>query len=287
LAVAAARAGRRALVIEVQEAAGLAAAFGRPALPEGEVYPGVKATFVAPDEALLEYLESHGMRRISKRLVSTGALDVVATAVPGMREILLLGKVKALQRQQVADVIIVDGPAAGHAVTFFLSPKGLLDAVRLGPIRDQATDVIEMLADPARCQVLLVTIPEETPVNEVVETAEALRTTVGLTLGPVVVNGCYPDTGVADVSDPERIRADASAADVSIADSEIDHLAAAATFRAVRQDLQRHQLARLTERLDRPQVQLPFVFRTDIGPGELELLADALVAGMRATPVPS
>jgi anion-transporting ArsA/GET3 family ATPase len=287
LAVAAARAGRKALVVEVQGASGLAATFGRPALPAtGEVYPGVRALALAPDEALVEYLENHGMKRLSKRLVSSGILDVVATAVPGMREILLLGKVKALQRQRVADVIIVDGPAAGHAVTFLLSPKGLLDAVRLGPVRDQAIDVNEMLADPERCQVLLVTIPEETPVNEVAETAEALRSSVGLALGPVVVNGCYPDTGV-EAFDPESIRADAQAIDVTIADAELDHLAAAAAFRARRHELQRHQVDRLADRLDRPQVHLPYVFTTDIAPPELELLADALTAGMQATPVAS
>jgi anion-transporting ArsA/GET3 family ATPase len=288
LAVAAARAGRRALVVEVQGASGLAAAFGRPALPaSGEVYPGVKALALAPDEALVEYLENHGMKRLSKRLVSSGMLDMVATAVPGMREILLLGKVKALHRQRVADVIVVDGPAAGHAVTFLLSPKGLLDAVRLGPIRDQATDVTEMLADPERCQVLLVTIPEETPVNEVAETAEALSSDVGVALGPVVVNGCYPDTGLDGASGPERIRADAAAVGMSVDDEVLDHLAAAAAFRARRHELQRHQLVRLADRLDRPQVELPYVFTTDIGPPELELLADALTAGMRATPVAS
>jgi anion-transporting ArsA/GET3 family ATPase len=287
LAVAAARAGRRALVIEIQADSGLATAFGRPALPaDGEVYPGVRAELIAPDEALLEYLHNHGMKRISKRLVSSGILDVVATAVPGMREILLLGKVKALQRRQVADVIIVDGPAAGHAVTFLLSPQGLLDAVRLGPVRDQAVDVTEMLADPDRCQVLLVTIPEETPVNEVVETAEALQASVGLNLGPVVVNGCYPDSGVTSVG-PGGIRADAEAAGLSIAGEEIDHLASAAAFRCRRRELQRHQLSRLSGRLERSQVRLPYVFSTDIGPPELELLADALTEGMRALPVPS
>src|SRR5678809_1114712 len=98
------------------------------------------------------------MKRISRRLVSSGALDVVATAVPGMKDILVLGKVKALQRARVADVIVVDGPATGHAVTFFLSPQGMLDAVRVGPVRTQAVEVTEMLADPDRTSIVLVTI---------------------------------------------------------------------------------------------------------------------------------
>src|SRR2546425_179085 len=151
LAVAAARAGRRALLVELEGKSGLASMFGFDAISgEVEAYPGVTVLPLAPDDALTEYLETHGLRRMSKRLVHSGALDIVATAVPGMKEILVLGKVKALQRAGAADVIVVDGPAAGHAVNFLLSPKGILDAVRVGPVLTQAVEVTEMLADPDR-----------------------------------------------------------------------------------------------------------------------------------------
>ena len=63
---------------------------------------------------------------------------LVATAVPGMKDILVLGKVKGLESSRAADLIIVDAPAAGHAITFLTSARGLLDAVRVGPIRTQA-----------------------------------------------------------------------------------------------------------------------------------------------------
>jgi anion-transporting ArsA/GET3 family ATPase len=280
LAVAAARAGKRALLVELEGKSGLAALFGRGELDEEtEVYPRLSVLPLAPDEALIEYLEDHGLGRLSKRLISSGALDIVATAVPGMKEILVLGKVKALQRAKAADVIIVDGPAAGHAVTFLVSPKGLLDAVRVGPVLTQAVEVSEMLADPDRAQVLLVTVPEETPVNETVETAAAISETIGLSL--VVVNGVYPERGL-DGADPERIRADAAEADVFVPDREVEHLARAAAFLISRRALQSEQLDRLAERLDLPQVRLPFVFDADLGVRELEVLADALAQGLQA-----
>ena len=75
---------------------------------------------------------------------------------------------------------MLDAPAAGHAITFLQSANGLLDAVDVGPINTQARDVVEMLSDPARTQVVLVTLPEETPVNELVETAFALEDRVGV-----------------------------------------------------------------------------------------------------------
>src|SRR5919204_515482 len=105
----------------------------------------------------------------------TGALEVVATAVPGMKDILVLGKVKSLEESRAADLLIVDAPAAGHAITFLLSARGLLDAVQVGPVRKQAQDVLDLISDPSRCEVVLVTIPEETPVNELIDTAFAIE----------------------------------------------------------------------------------------------------------------
>ncbi|MGH9004503.1 MAG: ArsA family ATPase [Acidimicrobiia bacterium] len=282
LATAATRAGRTALVVELEGKSGLAATFGRPNLEDREFapFPGLQVLPIAPDEALVEYLEGHGLGRISKRLMSTGAIDVVSTAVPGMKDILVLGKVKALQRERAADVIIVDGPAAGHAVTFLLSPKGLLDAVRVGPVLTQAMEVTEMLTDPDRARVMLVTLPEETPVNETVETAGVLMDVAGLSLAPLVVNGLYPDRTLD--TDPERIRALAAAAGVPVTDTEIDHLALAAEFHTRRRALQTGQLERLEATLDLPQVRLPFLFSADLGPPQLEVLADALTAGLGA-----
>ena len=79
-------------------------------------------------------------------------------------------------------------PPPGHAITFLMAPANLLKLVRGGPIRSQAAEVAELLSDPARSQVILVTLPETTPVNEVIETADALEHDGGLRLGPVVVN---------------------------------------------------------------------------------------------------
>src|SRR5262249_61726575 len=123
----------------------------------------VRGRTLAPAEALVDYLEAHGMRRISKRLVRSGALEVVSSAVPGMKDILVLGKVKSLEQNRAADLILIDAPAAGHAITFLMSPRGLADAVRVGPVSQQSTEAIERLSDPARRHVILLTLPADTP----------------------------------------------------------------------------------------------------------------------------
>ena len=141
----------------------------------------------APD-ALDDYLREHGFGRVATRLSKTGVIDVVGTAAPGIDDIVVLGKIKQLERAGEYDLIVVDGPAAGHAITFLTAASGLADSVTGGPIRTQADEVLEMLHDPARCQVVLVALPEATPVNEVIETAYALEDEVGVQLGPIVLN---------------------------------------------------------------------------------------------------
>ena len=282
LAITAARAGKSVLVVEVEGKSGLPSMFGTPALGYNEIdlEPGIRARFLTPDAALIDYLVSHGMKRISKRLAASGALDVVATAVPGMKDILVLGKVKSLEEQRVADLLIVDAPAAGHAVTFLLSARGLLDAVRVGPIRKQAQDVVDLISDPKRCQVLLVTLAEETPVSEVVDTAFAIEDRAGVALGPVIVNGCFPPLPVAVSANVSAVMNDAHAAGRFVSDREAEDLAHAAGFIEERQALQRVQVERLRARLPLPQIELPFVFEPDITRDQLGTLADAFARGI-------
>jgi anion-transporting ArsA/GET3 family ATPase len=272
MAVAASRLGRRVLVVELEGASGLGPLLGAssplgvadvvlraPSTGSGEVLGRV----VSPGDALTDYLNDHGMRRLSARLARTGVIDVVATAAPGLDDILVLGKVKQLERSGDYDLILLDAPAAGHAVTFLRSAKGLADAVTVGPIATQAKDVLELLGDASRCQVVLVTLPEEMPVNEVVSTAFTLEDEVGVQLGPIVVNALYP----------ERRRLAKALAEH---DSD-DDLADAARFRLARQAQQDEQVARLSAELPLAQVHLPFRFTAGLSPDDIEALAGALL----------
>ncbi len=288
LARAAAERGLSSLILEVEGKSGLASMFASPTFAYDEVIlteadddaglAAVRARTVTPDDALVEYLEDSGMGRISKRLLSSGALDMVATAVPGIRDILVLGKIKQMERAGLADVLILDAPAAGHAISFLQSASGLVDAVRLGPINAQARDVLDLLGDPARCQVILVTLPEETPVNELVETAYQLEDRVGVSLGPVVVNGCYPVLSGLDTNPTSA----AATAGTSLRAGEAASLTEAAAFRAERMALQREQVERLDEALPLPQLHLPYLFDAELGPRQLGQLADALLVGVEA-----
>ena len=231
---------------------------GKPALAK-LIGDDVGFLALTPAAALAEYLDTHGLGRVAKRLATSGVIDVVATAAPGIDDIVVLGKVKQLEQSGKFDLIVVDGPAAGHAITFLMAPVNLLKLVRGGPIRSQATEVSELLTDPARSQVVLVTLPETTPVNEVLETAEALQRQGSLRLGPVVVNAF--DEG-------EDLLAERAADDSS--------LRAAAEFRNARRALHRREATRLAETLDRPQIRLPLVAAASIDTNAIGQLAALL-----------
>lgn len=252
LARAAADAGRRVLVVELD---------GKPAL--AGLVPDLDVKSISAAAALEEYLHEHGFRVIAKRLASTGVIDVVGTAAPGIHDLVVLGKLKQLERSGAWDLIVVDGPAAGHAITFLTSAAGLRDAVRSGPVRSQADDVVEMLGDHARCQVVLVTLPETTPVNELLETVELLRAKVAVRLGPVIVN--QVDDGPV-LPDPVQVSFGRTR-------KHVDDARAAAAFRRTRQAAQAHELDRLGEALASEAIRLPAILTADLEPGDIAHLA--------------
>ena len=289
LALAAARAGVDVLVVALDDSGDLPALFGR-AEPFGydevvlhEGVPGrVRARVLTSRAALLEYLDDHGLRRVSRRLADSGVLEVIATAIPGIEEVLVLGKVKQIERERQAELVVIDAPATGHALSFLTSPTGLADAARGGPLRQQAEQVLELIGDASRCQAVLVALPEETPVNELIETAYQLEDRVGVALGPVVVNGCYPDLDGLDV-DP--IAAARAAGAPPPTPEEAQQLIRAARFRLARHRAQQEQLERLSAKLPLAQLRLPYLFEEALGPEAVGRLADVLAASVRGLDV--
>ena len=259
IARAAADTGLRVLVVELD---------GKPVL--ATLVPGIEVRSIAASDALDEYLREKGFTRVAKRLASSGVIDLISTAAPGIDDIVVLGKIKQLERSGEWDLIVVDGPAAGHAITFLTSAKGMLDAVRGGPVYAQAKDVMELLGDPERCQVVLVTLPETTPVNEVIETTATLVDRVGVRLGPVVINEVDTRTSVPDPSTMTLGRgADAKA------------LRAAAVFRRARRAMQDAEIARLERSVTAPVIALVSLPVAGLTAEHIETLAASLSAGAR------
>ncbi len=264
IAHAAARAGRRVLAVELD---------GKPTLGHLLADSDVEVVSLSAAAALEEYLREHGFGRIAKRLNKSGIIDLMGTAAPGIDDVVVLGKIKQLDRQGEQDLIVVDGPAAGHAITFLTSATGLAEAVPSGPVNQQAVAVQSLLRDQERTQVVLVTLAETTPVNEVLDTAAVLRERVGVRLGPVVVNGL--DDGPALPSPEATARAldELDGLDPRAADA----LSAAADFVRERRTMEADELARLraavVDRFELPEVLLPAEPTAGLGPDGIARLA--------------
>ena len=295
LAIVAARRGRKVCIAEVDRKGTLPRLFGRaPSRYEpSELRPGIWGLTILPEQALEEYLEvQYHMKRMSKLFKSTHFVDYITTAAPGLEDILVLGKIWYLEqdrssgRRDSFDTIIVDAPAAGHMLSFLSAPMGLSDAVQVGPIKRQADWLVEMLRDPDRTQVHLVTLAEDMPVAETLETARALATRVGVSQGVTFANAIYPNIfsrsertvfrELAEGRDRLDLLTEAEAAGIQLDHARLDSLVDYGRWLEARRAIQARHLRRLRKESAGKVVELPFVFSAALDLGDVERLANAI-----------
>ncbi|MGY1679626.1 ArsA-related P-loop ATPase [Geodermatophilus sp. SYSU D01176] len=291
LALALAADGGHVLLVETEGRQGIAQLFDTPPLPYEErrvaVARGggeVKALAIDVEEALLEYLEMfYNLRRAGRALRRVGAVDFATTIAPGLRDVLLTGKVKeAVTRRHdgrpVYDAVVVDAPPTGR-ITRFLNVTGeMAGLARSGPIKTQSDGVMAVLKSP-QTAVHLVTLLEDMPVQE---TADALAelASVGLPVGSVIVNmaaePALPEPALVRAADGGLTGADLAPALAAAGLRDVpglaDALAAEATEHARRWAAQ-DELRDEVEALDRPTVELPLL------PGPMDLGALFQLAG--------
>ncbi len=278
LAVLAADGGADVLLVSVDGKPGLGPLLGGAPLTPREATlrsPGggrIRARTISPEQAFGDYLELKGFGGVLRRVAAAASFDVIAGSTPGMEHLLVLGKIKELDRRRAADLIVVDAPPAGHAAPFLRSASALQRAVTSGPIREQADEVTALLTDHERCQSVLVTLPEDTPVSETIELAFDLDDGLGLALAPLVVNACWPERaglGLTAATAAKRQEIALPAATRRALDD-------AVRFGRARLEAQRVQLARLDEALPLPRVHLPRLPVARLLPEHLVELAAAL-----------
>ncbi|WP_431958806.1 ArsA-related P-loop ATPase [Actinacidiphila sp. bgisy160] len=204
LALALAAEGRRTLLTEVEGRQGIAQVFETEALPYEErkiaVAPGggeVYALAIDAEQALLDYLDMfYKLGRAGRALKKLGAIDFATTVAPGLRDVLLTGKVcEAVRRKDRAgwrsyDAVVLDAPPTGRITRFLNVNDEVAGLARFGPIHNQAQAVMRVMKSPETA-VHLVTLLEEMPVQETVDGVAELRA-AGLPTGAVVINMVRP-----------------------------------------------------------------------------------------------
>ena len=284
LALGLASRGKRVLLCEVEGRQGIAQLFDVPPLPYEErlIASGpdqdragggaghVYALAIDPESALLEYLAMYyRLGRAGKALDRFGVVDFATTIAPGVRDVLLTGKVyEAVNRNKRSrnarqyDAVVLDAPPTGRITRFLNVNSQLAGLAKVGPIRSQADTVMTLLRSP-RTAVHLVTVLEDMPVQETADGIDELRA-ADLPVGGVVVNLTRRnelddearDRAMRGSLPRERIERDLRAAGVEPNRMLVDGLLTEAREHAERRALEDEQRKRITE-LDVPVYELP------------------------------
>jgi hypothetical protein len=277
LALALATDGRRVLLTEVEGRQGIAQLFDTPPLPYEErkvaIAPGngeVFALAIDAEEALLEYLEMfYNLKRAGRALKRFGAVDFATAIAPGMRDVLLTGKVvEATKRRDkirpTYDAVVLDAPPTGRIVRFLNVNAEVAGLARVGPIRHHADSVMSVLRSP-QTAVHIVTILEEMPVQETADGISELQG-AGLPLGGIVINMVRDPLLPADMLtkavlghiDMEEIRLGLKEAGIDPNPTVLDALAAEVAEHARRVALEGRERTELAM-LGRETYELPFL----------------------------
>jgi anion-transporting ArsA/GET3 family ATPase len=297
LALALAAGGRKVLLVEVEGRQGIAQLFDVPPLPYQEVKIAtadgggqVNALAIDTEAAFLEYLDMFYNLGIAGRAMRRiGAVEFATTIAPGLRDVLLTGKIKeivvradkpAQSGQMVYDAIVVDAPPTGRISRFLDVTKAVSELAKGGPVHSQADGVVKILHSDLTA-IHLVTLLEALPVQETMEAIGELRE-LDLPIGSVVVNRNIPSYLPADDLmkaadgdiDADAIRTSLDAAGITLADNDFAGLLTESIQHATR-IAARAESAELLEDLEVPRLELPAI-ADGVDLGSLYELAEAL-----------
>ena len=285
LSLLAAQRGKKVLACEVDAKGDLAEFFE--ASPVGfrprELQPGLFAMSMSTEESLQEYVRLHlrlpAMARIGPL---ARAFDFVATAAPGVREILTVGKLVWEVRERHYDLVVADASASGHVVGQLDAPRAIDDLVRVGPVHQQTGWMLDILGDPALTGVVIVTTPEEMPVNETIELVGRVKRETNVDVAAIVVNRVLPELfSHSDEEVFERLRQPALSGLVSdAAGGPIDAVFEAARLAVTLRRTRAGHLDRLQDAVgsDVPLLFVPYLFARGHGLRTTGQVAEALSA---------
>ena len=275
LALALASEGRRTLLVEVEQRQGIAQVFDRAPLPYEERaiatgYPGtasggggeVFALAVDAEEALLEYLDIfYRLGRAGRALQKLGAIDFATTIAPGVRDVLLTGKVKeavtrTVDGRRVYDAVVLDAPPTGRVGRFLNVTAETARLTRVGPIKTQSEGVATVLRSPMTA-VHVVTLLEEMPVQETADAVAELQR-LKLPVGSIIINATQPPVLRKGRLTRAEVRRGLLAAGLPADREVVAGLVAQAEAYLQRQALEDSLRAELTA-LGRPLVELPLL----------------------------
>lgn len=276
LALTSARAGRRTLVCEINTKERVSYLLGRPEAG-AEITPleeNLWAVDVRPQEAMREYaLMVLRFKSVYRAVFENRLVRYFLRFVPSLQELVILGKIlyHVQERQPDGrfrfDTVVMDAPATGHAISFLSVPQVLLDTIPPGQMATEALKMRDLLVDPGATAAVLVSTPEDLPVNETLELGAALRSRVRVQPRLVVLNCFVPPRFSPE--DLEALR-------------ETEPLLAAARAHSERASMSEEARRRLEAGLRLPLFSVPRLFLPEFGRTAIEQVAQNLRPALEA-----
>ena len=294
LALALAAGGRKVLLVEVEGRQGIAQLFDVPPLPYQEVKIAtadgggtVNALAIDTEAAFLEYLEMfYNLGLAGRAMRRIGAVEFATTIAPGLRDVLLTGKIREIVtraekgKQPVYDAVVVDSPPTGRISRFLDVTKAVSQLAKGGPVHSQAESVVKVLHSDLTA-IHLVTLLEALPIQETLEAIDELEQ-LSLPIGSVIVNRNIPSYLSPDdlvkaaegVIDADAVRAGLNDVGITLSDNDFAGLLTETIQHATRIQARAESAEQLDE-LDLARLQLPQI-SDGVDLGSLYELAEAL-----------
>ena len=285
LGLLAAQHGKKTLVCEVDAKGDLAHFYdcGPTRFQPRQVQARLSAMSMDTEESLKEYLALNLKLPMMAKIGPLARIfEFVATAAPGVKEILTVGKLAYEVRERNYDLVVVDASPTGHIIGQLAAPEAINELVKVGLVRNQTGWMLDILSDPARTGLLIVTTPEEMPVNETIELAARVEKDTSVHLAGIVVNRVLPELfgrGEEEVFDrlaePDKV-AELSQDVGGDATPIVEAARLAVTLRRTRAE----HLERLRRQIDRrtPMLYVPYLFTKSDGLAATTQVAEALSA---------
>ncbi len=283
IALAAARAGRRVLVAELNVREKVPQLFGADASgyePKRIFETGagwVESANIIPDECLREYgVMKLKLKRLYRLVFENDVMQRITRMIPGLNELLILGKAMFLESETIDhgrrprwDLLVVDAPATGHGISMFRLPQVILDVIPAGPLAEDARRIMDLLRDERRTSFNIVTLPEEMAVQEAGELRAQLRDVLRMPAGFLFVNALWPRTLSGHEQRLLQTFQDAARGRDPIIDGVLRTVCESESRRAHQEPM----LARARQLVDLPHIEVPLVFTDRFGLDALEIVS--------------
>lgn len=282
LGMAARRMNKRVLLVETGDSDALGSLCLNRTLSETpeEISPALWGARVHPQSELEAYIRAHvGSGFLSRKIIRSRLFSYLMDATPGLKEVMSLGRIwrweqeKTKQNQNRFDIIIVDAPATGHAMSLLRLPDQLVRMIRVGPVANQIRDVQRLLKNPQKTCLAIVTLPEELPVNEAMELHAMAENEIKMPVAVTFINCVYPST----FTKTEAIQIDfLKDRAKKYPDSQGFAMLDAALRIIQRRDMQQKYIDQIAARTTGKIREIPFYFTNDLTFENIDALSQAL-----------